>query len=84
MAENLRGGAIFRKTEKCSERLLKLLGGLAAWADYPDEDIPEVEPDYIRSELEVSARELFSLIEYYDDGRIIRDGVQTVIVPNHF
>ncbi len=84
MAENLRGGAIFRKTEKCSERLLKLLSGLAAWADYPDEDIPEVEPDYIRSELEVSARELFSLIEYYDDGRIIRDGVQTVIVgrPN--
>ena len=84
MAENLREGAVFKKTEKCSERLLKLLSGLAAWADYPDEDIPEVEPDYIKSELEISAKELFSLIECYDDGRIIREGVSAVIVgrPN--
>lgn len=84
MAENLREGAVFKKAEKCSERLLKLLSGLAAWADYPDEDIPEVEPDYIKSELKISAEELFSLIECYDDGRIIREGVSAVIVgrPN--
>lgn len=63
MAENLREGAVFRKAEKCSERLLRLLSGLAVWTDYPDEDIPEVEPEYIRSELDGIKNDLFSLIE---------------------
>lgn len=84
MAGNLREGAVFRKAEKCSERLLRLLSGLAVWTDYPDEDIPEVEPEYIRSELDGIKNDLFSLIENYDDGRIIREGVSAVIVgrPN--
>lgn len=84
MAENLREGAVFKKAEKCSERLLRLLSGLAVWTDYPDEDIPEVEPEYIRSELDGIKNDLFSLIENYDDGRIIREGVSAVIVgrPN--
>lgn len=84
MAETLREGAVFKKAKKSSERLLKLLSGLAAWADYPDDDIPEVEPEHICSELEAVSAELFSLIADYDNGRIIRDGIPTAIVgrPN--
>lgn len=84
MAEQLREGAAFKKAEKCSERLLKLLSGLAAWTDYPDEDIPEVEPENIRSELMAVREELYSLIRNYDSGRIVRNGVSTAIVgrPN--
>lgn len=84
MAENLREGAVFKKAQKMSERLLRLLSGLAAWTDYPDDDIPEVEPEHIESELQAISEELFTLIADYDNGRIIRDGVSTAIVgrPN--
>lgn len=84
MAEELREGAAFRKAQKCSERLMKLLGDLAAWADYPEEDIPAVQPENLRVELCQIAGELRSLIQNYDAGRIIRDGIPTAIVgrPN--
>lgn len=84
MAETLREGAVFKAAKKCSERLLKLLSGLAAWTDYPDEDIPEVEPESILSELEYVRNDLSALIVDYDRGRIVRDGVATAIVgrPN--
>lgn len=84
MAENLREGAVFKAAKRCSERLLKLLSGLAAWTDYPDEDIPEVEPDAILSELEAVRDDLSALTADYDRGRIVREGVATAIVgrPN--
>ncbi len=84
MAENLREGAVFKAAKKCSERLLKLLSGLAAWTDYPDEDIPEVEPEAILSDLEAVRNDLSALTADYDRGRIVREGVATAIVgrPN--
>ena len=84
MAENLREGAAFKRVDKCSERLMKLLGDLAAWADYPEEDIPSVEPENLRNELSDIRAELGSLIKNYDCGRILREGVSTAIIgkPN--
>lgn len=84
MAENLREGAVFKAARRCSDRLLKLLSGLAAWTDYPDEDIPEVQPDVMLSELEAIHSELTALTRDYDRGRIVREGVSTAIVgrPN--
>ena len=84
MAENLRSGAAFKKVRSCSDKLLKILGDFAAWSDYPEDDIPEVEPEYLRESL-VSVREdLSTLVRNYDSGRIIREGIRTVIVgrPN--
>lgn len=84
IAENLREGAAFKKVEKCSAKLIKILGDLAAWTDYPEDDIPEVEPESLKSQLCEVREELSSLIENYDCGRILRDGVATTIVgrPN--
>ena len=84
MAEQLREGATYKKVRKCSDRLLKILSGIAAWTDYPDEDIPEIEPSVIETELSGMRDELFSLIRSYDSGRILREGVATAIVgrPN--
>lgn len=84
MAENIREGAAYKAVRKISDRLMNMLGSLAAWTDYPDEDIPEVEPETIRTELENIRAELESLIRNYDSGRILREGVSTVIVgrPN--
>ncbi len=84
MAENLREGAAFKKAKEVSGMLLKALGDLAAWADYPEEDIPEVEPDTLLEELKTAHLTLNQLVENYDSGRILREGVATAIVgrPN--
>lgn len=84
MAEELRGGAAFKRAKACSARLMTVLGDLAAWADYPDEDIPSVEPDNLMDELTQIRSELDSLVHNYDSGRLIREGIPTVIVgrPN--
>ena len=84
MAESLREGAAFKKAEKCSQKLLKILGDLAAWADYPEEDIPEVRPENLAAELTEVRGDLHSLVKNYDSGRILREGVATAIIgrPN--
>ena len=84
LAEELRSGAAFRKANACSEKLMKILGDLAAWTDYPEEDIPSVEPETLCAELKEIRNELFGLNENYDAGRIVREGVSTAIVgkPN--
>ena len=84
MAEALREGAAFRKARKCSDKLMKILGDLAAWADYPEDDIPEVEPETLMSELKEVRSELAALVENYDSGRILREGIATAIIgrPN--
>ena len=84
MAKNLREGAAFKKAKKCSDKLMKILGDLAAWADYPEEDIPEIRPEALTAELKIVRDELCSLVKNYDSGRILRDGVATAIIgrPN--
>lgn len=84
MAENLRKGAVFNKITSVREKLVKILGDLSAWADYPEDDIPEVEPAVLESELNDVKSELESLIKGYDYGRILKNGINTVIVgrPN--
>ena len=80
----LKGGATYRKISDVKQKLLKILGDLAAWADYPEEDIPYVEPDGLKKELSVIKDELIRLSKTYDYGKIIRNGINTVIVgrPN--
>lgn len=84
MAESLRKGTVFNKIISVRELLVKILGDLSAWADYPEEDIPEVEPDVLLSELMEIKVQVESLIKGYDYGRILKNGINTVIVgrPN--
>ena len=83
-AESLREGAVFRRAEECSGTLMRILGDLAAWADYPEDDIPEVEPESLVRDLDCVRSSLSFLVEHYDAGRLVREGVPTVIVgrPN--
>lgn len=83
-ARCLRDGATFRRIQGFSQTLLKLLSDLAVWADYPDEDIPGVDGDVLASRLETLIGEMRALLSTYDYGRILREGLHTVIVgkPN--
>ncbi|MBE6852143.1 MAG: tRNA uridine-5-carboxymethylaminomethyl(34) synthesis GTPase MnmE [Ruminococcus sp.] len=81
----LKDGAMFRRISSVREKLLKVLGDLAAWADYPEEeDIPFVEPQKLDADLEDIRAELSGLSSTYDYGKIIKEGINTVIVgrPN--
>lgn len=83
-AESLREGALYRRIKKISDRILELLADLAAWVDYPDDDIPAVTEEEISAALESAIADLDGLLAGYGQGKIAREGIDTAIVgrPN--
>lgn len=83
-ALSARDGALYRKAKEVSASLVGEAAKLAAWIDYPEEDIEETERDSIASTLAKGERVLAGLLETYGTGRLIREGIETVIVgrPN--
>lgn len=77
-------GALFRRIKSVSDRMVKLLGELAAWVDYPDEDIADVDENSLLVDLSNILSELKKISSTYDSGRILREGIETAIVgrPN--
>ncbi len=83
-ARSLRDGATFRRISGFSQTILELLSDLAVWADYPDEDIPAVDGDVLADRLSTLIADMQQLLSTYDYGRILREGLHTVIAgrPN--
>lgn len=79
-----REGAVFRCLDGVKTKLVQLLSGLAAFVDYPDEDIPELQPEELASTLKDAKKTLSRLLATFDAGQILQGGVDTVIVgcPN--
>ena len=77
-------GKLFRDITSVKDRLIKILGELAAWVDYPEEDLPEVEENSLRHSLESSAQVLSGILKDYDCGMLLKSGIDTVIAgrPN--
>lgn len=78
-AAALREGALFQKISAAAAILTDKLSALAAWADYPEEDLPEVSDDALNADLQQVLTQLKTMADRYDYGRILRDGVNTVI-----
>lgn len=83
-ALSAREGSIYRKIHSVAEQLLAVSAGLAAWTDYPDEDIEEVSDENLVNSLNEVQASLNKILSDYDKGKILREGVETVIVgrPN--
>lgn len=77
-------GSISREIEKAEALLLELSADFAAYSDYPDEDLPDLEPDNFRRLLKGAKDGLYKLISTFNTGKIIRNGLNTAIVgkPN--
>lgn len=77
-------GALSKKINLIKDELVNRAAHLCAWADYPEEDIEEVEFATLKNALSDSQKKLNSLLDDYDKGRVIREGIDTVIVgrPN--
>lgn len=83
-ALSARDGALYRRAEAAAETLTGYAAHLAAWIDYPEEEIVEVDPGELGAGLRQCGRDLEALLGTYDTGKIIREGVSVAIVgrPN--
>lgn len=77
-------GKLSSEIRSVSQELKALSAALAAWVDYPDEEIEEVSDAQIKSVLQETAQQLSVLLTRFDSGKAILNGVDTVIVgkPN--
>lgn len=77
-------GALEKRIVHIRERLIDAAAHLAAWADYPDDDVPQVDEPSLLSALQICRGELEKLLKQFDAGRAVREGVDTAIVgrPN--
>ena len=83
-ALNTLEGNLRKKINECASQIVAVCASLAAWVDYPDEDIEEITPEEMLPVFEKVRTELEDVIRRYDCGRAVTDGVDTVIVgkPN--
>lgn len=83
-ALEIKDGALSERIDGIKEVLLDKAAHLNAWADYPEEDIPEISSEELISALTKAEKELDDIIKSYDNGRILKDGIDTVIAgkPN--
>ncbi|MBR2723978.1 MAG: tRNA uridine-5-carboxymethylaminomethyl(34) synthesis GTPase MnmE [Ruminococcus sp.] len=83
-AVSVRTGALTKKTDAIKDNLVSLAGHLCAWADYPEEDIPEVTSKAIGDTLNKAKADFSELIKDYERGQVILHGIDTVIAgrPN--
>ncbi len=84
ISRGARDGRISKDTDDILNKLLETAASLAAFADYPDEDIPNLNEENFSALLDACYKKCQKLISTYDTGRIIREGINCAIVgkPN--
>ncbi|MBQ3499172.1 MAG: tRNA uridine-5-carboxymethylaminomethyl(34) synthesis GTPase MnmE [Clostridia bacterium] len=77
-------GALSKKIIAAAQTLITDSAYLAAWVDYPDDEIEEISTDKLLADYKNVLSEIESLLNNYDAGRAITEGVDTVIAgkPN--
>lgn len=78
-ARNTLKGSVSKKIGEICSSLISSAAALAAWSDYPDEDIPAVENGALLTTLHSAEKELQKLLDRYDSGKAVTQGVNTVI-----
>ncbi len=77
-------GNLSRRIAAVNERLFEIVVRLEASVDFPEDDVPEVELAEIEAVIVHCLAELRDLLATADDGKILREGLKTVIAgkPN--
>ena len=78
------GGRLVKTLKPIYEDLTNLCSHFHAVLDYPDEDIEDFGLDKYHNSLRADAKALYSLLQTYGQGRILKQGVSAAIVgkPN--
>ncbi len=72
-------GTLGRRTTAARDSLLETLAHLEAWIDFPEEDIDPQTGILLRSRVQSVLDTVNALLATADQGRILREGVRTVI-----
>ena len=77
-------GALSNKIGDVLEALTDCSASMAAWVDYPDEEIPELDDSVLVNTLESACAALKELLATYENGQAMIQGIDTAIVgrPN--
>lgn len=84
LSVNQLGGAISKEITKIRENLLSVITQINAAIDYPEEDVEELTNAQICEKLSSALAKIKALADSADNGRFLRDGIDTAIVgkPN--
>ncbi len=72
-------GTLGKRTTAARDELLEILAHLEAWIDFPDEDIDPQTSAQLRLRIQGILKTIDSLLATADQGRVLREGVRTVI-----
>lgn len=72
-------GVLGKRTTEARDALLETLAHLEAWIDFPEEDIDPASGESLRAKLQSVISTVQALLATADQGRILREGVRTVI-----
>lgn len=77
-------GSVFRRLDGVKAALLATAAQFSAFVDYPDDDIPALSDEALSATLADAEKTLAALLADFDAGRVLREGIDTVIVgsPN--
>ncbi len=83
-ALSVRRGSLRKELDSVKNDIADITAHLDAWADYPDEDVPEVTSDKLIGSISSALSKLNKLISSYDCGKAVKEGIETAIVgkPN--
>lgn len=83
-ANYAREGRLGREMLSICDRLTVLLSAMTYWMDDAEEFPEELEPAVLREQISGIAGELQDMIAHYEDGRVLREGIRTVLLglPN--
>jgi tRNA modification GTPase len=73
-------GELSEKLNLIREELISILADLEARIDFPDEEIEELDRTTVLEKMEEIESGMKNLIETYEEGKILREGLRVVIV----
>jgi len=77
-------GKLSKKLKEARSRLIELIAHIEVTVDYPEHDIEEITGRQVYESLVVIRDSLLKIVEGFEKGRILREGINTVIIgrPN--
>jgi tRNA modification GTPase len=74
------GGSLKKKITDLRNRLIRISAEIEAPMDFPDQDIKEICPEKVEENISYILKEVDSLIETLDYGKILKEGISALIV----
>ena len=84
IAFRMKEGYSSEKISEIKEKITDIMAALSVWADYPEDDIPQVDEKMLKNNISEIISMLDEMIKNYDMFKAVKEGVKVAIVgrPN--